>query len=101
MKTGDVSKRNRHANTDDEFQFHMYFKHIFTNKSSITKLPIGSSITEKLIDFSKTPFLYTSISNISIFISDSKRKKGTPFLSVETRLLHNYKTSSLCLVSDA
>lgn len=84
----------------------MYFKHIFTNKSSITKLPIGSSIpikseTEKLIVFSKTPFLYTSISNISIFISDSKRKKGTPFLSVETRLLHNYKTSSLCLVSDA
>ena len=48
VKTGDVSKRNRHANTDNEFQFHMYFKHIFTNKSSITKLPIGSSIPLKV-----------------------------------------------------
>lgn len=48
VKTGDVSKRNRHANTDDEFQFHMYFKHIFTNTSSITKLPIASSIPLKV-----------------------------------------------------
>lgn len=63
----------------------MYFKHIFTNKSSIAKLPIASSIplkseTEKLIVFSKTPFfVYLYLKYQYIYIWLKKKKKEPRF----------------------